>query len=205
MIIEIPDELYEKYQMHLGEGYSHESVTQHIEFLIHMELVRNAVPGFDEDLLTHLKTRHKLEQDIGLQIRGFNSRDTGQWENAFLCIDIDGFKHFNDYQGLAAGDEALKKLADALRAAYPHNTIYRVGGDEFVVDLKTQEPSAINQPQGPELKQCVVIIRCRKNPQQICFIEQAIQFHLQEGMVKATREGARLEFDYTDFGTTSTS
>jgi hypothetical protein len=73
-----------------------------------------------------------------------------------------------------------------------------------VVDLKTQEPTAINLSQGPIVKQCVVTIRCRKNPQKIWFIEQAIQFHLQEGMIKATREGARLEFDYTDFGTTST-
>ncbi|SFJ23854.1 diguanylate cyclase (GGDEF) domain-containing protein [Desulfomicrobium apsheronum] len=56
-----------------------------------------------------------------------------------LCLalmDADNFKHINDTYGHAAGDAALKYLADALRSRLRvSDTIGRIGGEEFAILL----------------------------------------------------------------------
>jgi diguanylate cyclase (GGDEF)-like protein len=55
---------------------------------------------------------------------------------AAIMLDIDDFKKINDTCGHAAGDEALRKLADQLRKDLRSTDIVgRYGGDEFVVLL----------------------------------------------------------------------
>lgn len=50
-----------------------------------------------------------------------------------LYWDMDGLKRLNDAQGHGAGDQALKRLADSLRAfSRQDDAAFRVGGDEFV-------------------------------------------------------------------------
>ena len=62
---------------------------------------------------------------------------------AFLIMDIDNFKNFNDTNGHPAGDEALKRLVIAvdnvIRIGRPENledVLARYGGEEFVVVLR---------------------------------------------------------------------
>ncbi len=56
---------------------------------------------------------------------------------AMLMIDIDHFKQVNDAHGHAAGDEALKAVADAISRIMrrPGDHAVRLGGEEFLVVL----------------------------------------------------------------------
>ncbi|MBE1203903.1 diguanylate cyclase [Aminobacter carboxidus] len=57
---------------------------------------------------------------------------------ALLLIDADNFKSINDTFGHLVGDEALKLISNALRAAIrEHDLVGRVGGEEFCVFLPT--------------------------------------------------------------------
>ena len=51
-------------------------------------------------------------------------------------IDIDDFKLVNDLHGHPIGDEALRRVAETLRRALgEHDSVFRVGGEEFAVLL----------------------------------------------------------------------
>jgi len=55
---------------------------------------------------------------------------------ALIALDVDRFKLINDLHGHAAGDEALRGVADALRAVVRGDDLCgRMGGDEFMVAL----------------------------------------------------------------------
>lgn len=59
---------------------------------------------------------------------------------AFYFVDLDNFKQVNDTMGHPAGDEVLRQVAKVLKeAAGPENLAGRVGGDEFVVFMKTEQ------------------------------------------------------------------
>ena len=51
-----------------------------------------------------------------------------------IYVDVDGLKDINDRFGHAQGDEALRAVADVIRASIRESDVVgRVGGDEFVV------------------------------------------------------------------------
>ncbi len=55
------------------------------------------------------------------------------WESAFVMIDIDFFKQFNDNYGHDAGDIALKTVSNVLDTLFSEefDYVFRLGGEEF--------------------------------------------------------------------------
>jgi diguanylate cyclase (GGDEF)-like protein len=57
-----------------------------------------------------------------------------------IFIDLNGFKELNDNVSHAAGDEALKRVADALRSSVrKSDAVFRIGGDEFLILFISRE------------------------------------------------------------------
>ncbi|WP_024865090.1 GGDEF domain-containing protein [Butyrivibrio sp. FCS014] len=54
---------------------------------------------------------------------------------ALVVCDINGLKYVNDTQGHAAGDELIKDACSLICNVFSHGSVYRTGGDEFVVLL----------------------------------------------------------------------
>ncbi len=85
------------------------------------------------DPLTDVLNRRGLERVL---VRETSALERGQGPLSALLVDCDDFKRVNDVFGLAAGDQALKGIAEALVAATrAGDTVARVGGDEFLVLL----------------------------------------------------------------------
>ncbi len=78
------------------------------------------------DALTGLGNRRKLHGALEAALAGGRP-----WLMALF--DLDGFKSYNDSFGHPAGDDLLVRLAALLRAAMPPDTVFRLGGDEFLV------------------------------------------------------------------------
>ncbi len=82
------------------------------------------------DALTGLGNRHALEGNFP-KVRAQAERL--DMPLTLVYWDMDGLKRLNDQYGHAAGDQALKILAAALRSAFrQEDQVFRIGGDEFV-------------------------------------------------------------------------
>jgi len=96
------------------------------------ELAR-LVDRSETDPLTHALNRNGLIHAMG------ELAANGQ-TYAFLMLDIDGFKRFNDTYGHLAGDALLTRISDQLAAGLqPEDLIARIGGDEFIICLYNAE------------------------------------------------------------------
>ena len=83
------------------------------------------------DPLTGCANRRALDEDLP---RALSSAQHSRLDMAVAVVDLDGLKQINDAEGHVAGDSALRNLVVALRGALREaDTLYRTGGDEFVV------------------------------------------------------------------------
>lgn len=86
------------------------------------------------DPLTGLANRRMLDTTLDLEWR--RAQRTGA-PVSLIMIDIDHFKPFNDTYGHQAGDEALRQVAQVIKANVrrPADLVARYGGEEFAVVL----------------------------------------------------------------------
>lgn len=83
------------------------------------------------DPLTGLYNRKRLIESLPLFIA--SHLKSGK-QFSLLFIDLDGFKYVNDTHGHYIGDKLLQKLSTRLTSnVRKQDSIYRIGGDEFVV------------------------------------------------------------------------
>lgn len=63
--------------------------------------------------------------------------NANNWQCAFIILDIDFFKQYNDTYGHDLGDETLKKVASTLKDYFnqKYEFVFRLGGEEFGVVL----------------------------------------------------------------------
>lgn len=106
------------------------------------------------DNLTQLSNRNQLYKHLGAKMQGDHDS-----KNLYLVlIDVDYFKGINDKYGHVEGDNALKRVADALRKACDDRKtmVCRFGGDEFIIvcdDMKEREVKALISRAGEILAQ----------------------------------------------------
>lgn len=88
------------------------------------------------DLLTNLKNRNAFEQVL--------ARYKANLPASLSCVyaDANGLHELNNSQGHAAGDRMLRTVADALVECFGKESVYRIGGDEFLVFAETDLESA---------------------------------------------------------------
>lgn len=84
------------------------------------------------DELTRCYNRRAYEQDI--------KKLTADKKFLYLTADVNGLKAVNDRLGHAAGDELLCGVAGCMKQSFEdYGKVYRIGGDEFVTILFTDE------------------------------------------------------------------
>ncbi len=114
------------------------SLLESVADIISLALVRSfSFEKYEKDSrldpLTGLKNRRALEYEVPSILKDVKYASA---TCAFVLIDLDGFKKFNDTYGHSRGDEVLKKfgkiILDSIRA---YDIAIRYGGDEFLIVL----------------------------------------------------------------------
>ncbi len=105
---------------------------------------------YKEDTLTGISNRRGFEEQAR---KVYGEAGYLRKRVAVISIDMDNLKTINDAYGHAAGDDALCRIARALRAVAEGNdniAYARTGGDEFSMVSRIEAPNA-----GAELIMCI--------------------------------------------------
>ncbi|WP_232364048.1 GGDEF domain-containing response regulator [Desulforapulum autotrophicum] len=86
------------------------------------------------DGLTMIANRRKFDEYLDQEWQ--RCKRAKVWLSLLMC-DIDYFKHYNDTYGHQAGDDCLRKIAQAMEKTVvrPMDLVARYGGEEFAVIL----------------------------------------------------------------------
>jgi len=92
----------------------------------------------NRDPLTGAYNRRHLEE--------FTARLAADDAMGCIILDVDHFKRYNDTHGHVRGDEMLVELARFLRrASRAHDSVVRLGGDEFLLLLPGASDTALRE------------------------------------------------------------
>ncbi|GAL28030.1 GGDEF domain [Vibrio variabilis] len=88
------------------------------------------------DPLTNLRNRRALDRHTD-SLEGTSEKLTKK--QCVIMLDIDRFKQINDRFGHVSGDQVIRSVAQQIkRTSGASKSIYRYGGDEFIVVLENQ-------------------------------------------------------------------
>lgn len=72
-------------------------------------------------------------------------KDMENLDYTVFCFDLNNLKTTNDTYGHAKGDILIKSAADVIVHAFePHGIVARMGGDEFIAIVETDDPTKIS-------------------------------------------------------------
>lgn len=98
------------------------------------------------DALTGAYNRFYLKSrlaDILVQKQKYQNAHSSLQQFCIMMIDLNKFKHINDYYGHEYGDYVLKEFVVRLKnRIQQHDLLARIGGDEFVVVLANMSSSS---------------------------------------------------------------
>ena len=93
----------------------------------------------ERDPVTGLYNRRHFESELQRALRLAERHGN---PGALILLDVDDFKAVNDSRGHLSGDQALRKLAEAITATVrDSDVVARVGGDEFAVLMPSVDRS----------------------------------------------------------------
>jgi diguanylate cyclase (GGDEF)-like protein len=97
------------------------------------ELIARSRDESQKDVLSGVFNRRGIEVKLAAELKHIQR---GRQKLAIALIDVDYFKSINDIQGHAAGDAALREVADTISTHLRgRDHLGRYGGDEFLLVL----------------------------------------------------------------------
>lgn len=121
-------------------------------------LLKNA----SSDPLTGLPNRSAFETEMKSVFE--QEQQTGDYQTSVIYLDLDGFKLVNDTLGHSAGDQLLVAMTDRLRSVVESFErqhwvekimLARVGGDEFVILLRSADVRDVATDIATEIHKCL--------------------------------------------------
>ena len=114
-------------------------------------LIRQA----DSDPLSGLLNRGAMERNI----KAFLTGEGKGGVHALLMLDFDNFKAVNDTLGHAKGDQLLTSFANGMRRLFRSGDfLSRVGGDEYMIFIKSARNDLIVQDKAEALRGEMVVL-----------------------------------------------
>lgn len=107
-------------------------ISSSIDITAHKQVERELLEHAHSDKLTGLPDRVLIQERVEAIIRNYG--DNHSFALAF--IDLDNFKHINDYYNHAVGDALLVKIGQRVTSQLrPGDVLARISGDEFLLLL----------------------------------------------------------------------
>ena len=150
-----------------------------------------AQSAHNEDALTGALSRAQLEYDLAVDL--INAGRSGRnYINSFLCLDIENFQTFLDYNGFGESDRVLVALADRLRSQYPGHKLYRFGGDEFVVAGAQTMMAGVSSGLPVRVKHAIVSVNTAVQKGRHHRATSWVLLFIHSGVVRASVGGVEL-------------
>lgn len=115
------------------------------------------------DSMTGVRNKHAY-METEAQINSW-IREGAVDKLAVVACDINGLKYVNDTKGHVAGDQLIKDACALICNVFSHGSVYRTGGDEFIVllsgkgfDTKDETIAAFNRQVEENIQKNEVVV-----------------------------------------------